>query len=82
MSIRYIIASLVLVSIAGIKGEHRKISMNDWYKFAVLGFLGYTIAQGLQCVGLISTICICNPYSKFHTRYSDFTGLFIERKNA
>ncbi|MCW4014113.1 MAG: DMT family transporter, partial [Candidatus Bathyarchaeota archaeon] len=24
----------------------------DWAKLAILGFLGYTVAQGLQCVGL------------------------------
>lgn len=52
VGIRYIIASIVLLSIALMKGEHRKINEDDWYRFAVLGFLGYTLAQGLQCVGL------------------------------
>jgi drug/metabolite transporter (DMT)-like permease len=49
---RYLIASIILISIAFGKKEHRKISGEDWWKLGVLGLLGYTIAQGLQCVGL------------------------------
>ncbi|MFC1803784.1 DMT family transporter [Thermoproteota archaeon] len=50
--LRYLISSLVLIPIALSKGEHRKISGDAWWKLGVLGVLGYTVAQGLQCVGL------------------------------
>jgi drug/metabolite transporter (DMT)-like permease len=49
---RYLIASLILLPIAISKGEHRAISGNTWWKLGLLGLLGYTVAQGLQCVGL------------------------------
>jgi drug/metabolite transporter (DMT)-like permease len=49
---RYLIASLILLPIAICKGEHRTISRNSWWKLGLLGLLGYTIAQGLQCIGL------------------------------
>jgi drug/metabolite transporter (DMT)-like permease len=52
VGLRYLIASLVLLSIAINRGEHLKITGDSWWKIAVLGFLGYTVAQGLQCVGL------------------------------
>jgi len=52
VGLRYLIASIVLVPIALSRGEHRKLTRDDWWKLAVLGFLGYTVAQGLQCVGL------------------------------
>ena len=52
VGLRYLIASLVLVPIALSRKEHERISGDAWWKLAVLGFLGYTIAQGLQCVGL------------------------------
>jgi drug/metabolite transporter (DMT)-like permease len=52
VGLRYFIASLVLVPIALYRGEHKQISGNGWWKLVLLGFLGYTIAQGLQCVGL------------------------------
>ena len=52
VGLRYLIASIVLVPIALSRGEHRKINGDAWWKLAVLGFLGYTVAQGLQCVGL------------------------------
>jgi drug/metabolite transporter (DMT)-like permease len=52
VGLRYIIASIVIVSIALWKGEQKKISRSDWWRLGVLGFLGYTVAQGLQCVGL------------------------------
>ena len=52
VGIRYMIASLVLIPIALSRKEHRKLSIDSWWKLGVLGFLGYTVAQGLQCVGL------------------------------
>jgi len=52
VGLRYLIGALVLVPIALMRGEHRKISSDAWWKLGVLGFLGYTVAQGLQCVGL------------------------------
>jgi drug/metabolite transporter (DMT)-like permease len=52
VGLRYLIASLVLIPIALKRKEHMKITGDSWWKLAVLGFLGYTVAQGLQCVGL------------------------------
>jgi len=52
VGLRYLIASLVLVPIALMRGEHEKIEGDSWWKLGVLGFLGYTVAQGLQCIGL------------------------------
>jgi drug/metabolite transporter (DMT)-like permease len=52
VGLRYLIASLVLLPIALNRGEHKRITGDAWWKLAVLGFLGYTVAQGLQCVGL------------------------------
>jgi len=52
VGLRYLIASLVLLPIALSRGEHQRITGDAWWKLAVLGFLGYTVAQGLQCVGL------------------------------
>jgi drug/metabolite transporter (DMT)-like permease len=52
VGLRYLIASIVWVPIALSRGEHKKIKRDAWWKLAVLGFLGYTVAQGLQCVGL------------------------------
>jgi drug/metabolite transporter (DMT)-like permease len=52
VGLRYLIAALVLVPIALSRGEHQRITGDEWWKLAVLGFLGYTVAQGLQCVGL------------------------------
>jgi drug/metabolite transporter (DMT)-like permease len=49
---RYLIASLVLIPIALSKGEHRRISGDAWWKLGILGLLGFTVAQGLQSVGL------------------------------
>ena len=49
---RYLIASLILLPIAISRGEQRRISRDAWWKLGLLGLLGYTIAQGLQCVGL------------------------------
>jgi drug/metabolite transporter (DMT)-like permease len=52
VGLRYLIASIVLVPMALWKGEHKKLIGYDWWKLGVLGLLGYTVAQGLQCVGL------------------------------
>jgi drug/metabolite transporter (DMT)-like permease len=52
VGLRYLVASLVLIPIALKREEHKKITPDSWWKLGVLGFLGYTIAQGLQCVGL------------------------------
>lgn len=52
VGLRYLIASLVLVPIALSHGEHQRITGDAWWKLAILGFLGYTVAQVLQCVGL------------------------------
>ena len=52
VGLRYLIASIVLVPIAFSRKEHTRVSGDSWWKLAVLGFLGYTVAQGLQCVGL------------------------------
>jgi drug/metabolite transporter (DMT)-like permease len=52
VGLRYLIASIVLVPIALSRGEHKNLTRDDWLKLAILGFLGYTVAQGLQCVGL------------------------------
>lgn len=49
---RYLIASLILLLIAISKGEHRSLSSDAWWKLGILGLLGYTVAQGLQSVGL------------------------------
>jgi drug/metabolite transporter (DMT)-like permease len=53
VSLRYIIASIVLISIALLRGEANEIREPGMLlKLLIFGFLGYTIAQGLQCVGL------------------------------
>ena len=52
VGLRYLIASLVLLPIALSRGEHQRITGDAWCTLGVLGFLGYTVAQGLQCVGL------------------------------
>ena len=49
---RYLIASLILLPIAISRGEHRTISGVVWLRLGLLGLLGYTVAQGLQGVGL------------------------------
>jgi len=53
VALRYVVASLILLPLAlrrG-KGEFLRDSKNV-VKMAVLGLSGYTVAQGLQCVGL------------------------------
>jgi len=53
VALRYIIASAALFPIAYVKGETNLVG--DWktlLKLLFLGISGYTVAQGLQCVGL------------------------------
>jgi len=53
VSLRYIIASLILMLLALLRsGVSLVRNMKMLLKLIFLGFLGYTIAQGLQCVGL------------------------------
>jgi len=53
VSLRYIIASAILVPLALLKGEIGLFKgAKDLLKLGFLGFSGYTIAQGLQCLGL------------------------------
>jgi drug/metabolite transporter (DMT)-like permease len=53
VSLRYIVASLILIFLAFLRGELNLLKdKNILVKLFFLGFLGYTIAQGLQCVGL------------------------------
>lgn len=52
-SLRYIIASVVLILLAFLRGEIKLIkNRNTFLKLFFMGFLGYTIAQGLQSLGL------------------------------
>ncbi len=52
VSLRYVVASLVLVPAAVLRGEHRALDMRAALKLVFLGITGYSVAQGLQCVGL------------------------------
>jgi len=53
VALRYTVATLVLVPLALARGHGSLLRDRGMTaKFAVLGFLGYTVAQGLQCVGL------------------------------
>jgi drug/metabolite transporter (DMT)-like permease len=52
VSLRYVVASLVLVPVAVLRGEHRALDRRAALKLAFLGITGYSVAQGLQCVGL------------------------------
>jgi drug/metabolite transporter (DMT)-like permease len=52
VSLRYIVASLVLVPVAVLRGEHRALDGRAALKLVFLGVTGYSVAQGLQCVGL------------------------------
>ena len=51
VALRYLTATVILVPIALKKGGEPTLRVN-WKNFLLLGFLGYTVAQGLQCVGL------------------------------
>jgi len=53
VSLRYLIASAILLSLALAKGEiHLLKGVKNLLKLGFLGISGYTIAQGLQCLGL------------------------------
>ena len=53
VSLRYIVASLILLLLVFLRSEFNLIKdKRTLLKLSFLGFLGYTIAQGLQCVGL------------------------------
>ena len=52
-ALRYLTASAILVPLALLKGEAVLFREAETFlKLVFLGFSGYTIAQGLQCVGL------------------------------
>jgi len=52
VSLRYMVASLVLVPVALVLGEHKKLDRGAVLKLVFLGISGYSVAQGLQCLGL------------------------------
>jgi len=53
VALRYVVASLILLPLALRKGEGEFLrDSGNVVKMAVLGLSGYTVAQGLQCVGL------------------------------
>lgn len=53
VTLRYVVASLVLLPIAFMRGETAALrDRRALMKFLFLGLTGYTVAQGLQCVGL------------------------------
>ncbi len=53
VAFRYIVASLIIVPIALLRGETPLIKDGKgMLKMAFLGLSGYTVAQGLQCLGL------------------------------
>jgi len=52
VSLRYVVASLILVPVAVLQGEHRALDGRAALKLVFLGITGYSVAQGLQCVGL------------------------------
>jgi drug/metabolite transporter (DMT)-like permease len=52
VALRYVLASVVLLSVVFARGAHRGLSRGDFVKLAFLGVSGYAVAQGLQCLGL------------------------------
>jgi drug/metabolite transporter (DMT)-like permease len=53
VTLRYIVASIVLLPIAFVRGETAVLrERSNLMKLLFLGLTGYTVAQGLQCVGL------------------------------
>ena len=52
VSLRYTVASLILLTLALIRGEHQRLDRATLRRMLVLGVTGYSVAQGLQCVGL------------------------------
>jgi drug/metabolite transporter (DMT)-like permease len=53
VALRYMVASLILLPLALRSGEGKILrDSSNLLKMAVLGLSGYTVAQGLQCLGL------------------------------
>lgn len=53
VSLRYIVASLILIIAAVLRGNNLLlIDSRHLFHIVILGVSGYTVAQGLQCVGL------------------------------
>lgn len=53
VALRYLVASAILILFALKRGEAILLKeRNNWIKMGFLGLTGYTIAQGLQCLGL------------------------------
>ena len=53
VALRYLIASIILVPLALARGEATLLKeRSNWLKMVFLGLTGYTVAQGLQCLGL------------------------------
>ena len=53
VSLRYIVASVILIIAAVLRGNTRLLTdTRHLTRIAILGVSGYTVAQGLQCVGL------------------------------
>lgn len=60
-ALRYITASAIIVPLALLKGEAVLFrEAKTLLKLVFLGFSGYTIAQGLQCVGLFYLPSVCD----------------------
>ena len=60
-ALRYITASAIIVPLALLKGEAVLFrEAKTFLKLVFLGFSGYTIAQGLQCVGLFYLPSVCD----------------------
>lgn len=53
VALRYVIASAILIPLALTRGESTLLKeRSNWLKIGFLGLTGYTVAQGLQCLGL------------------------------
>ena len=52
VALRYITASVILLIVALMRGELVAIDCDSLLKLGFLGITGYSIAQGLQCLGL------------------------------
>ena len=52
VALRYITASVILLIVALVRGELVAIDRDSLLKLGFLGITGYSVAQGLQCLGL------------------------------
>jgi drug/metabolite transporter (DMT)-like permease len=53
VSLRYLVAAVLLIPLAVVRGDGSLLKeRSTMWKIAVLGVSGYTMAQGLQCLGL------------------------------